>query len=125
VLAAAGLERLNITAYEGLEFIELPVDQVVPAPGQAAIAIQCRQANATRYQHLFCETTKRAVSLERAFLRRLGGGCQTPVGAYFANDTFHVFHPQIGYTHFAFKLESLEAINPILDSIFNALKVEH
>lgn len=122
VLAAAGLERLNIRTYAGLEFIELPIDQVVPAPGQAAIAIQCRQAHAARYQDLFCASTKRAVSLERAFLRRLGGGCQTPVGVHYADDTLHIFHPQVGYTHFQFKLESLEAISPILDSIFKDLK---
>jgi len=41
LLAAAGLERLEISGHEGLEFIELPIEQCVPAPGQAAIAIQC------------------------------------------------------------------------------------
>jgi len=80
LLAAAGLDRLEVHQYSGLDFIELPIEQVVPAPGQAAIAVQCRQADLPDYEHLFCESTKLAVSLERAFLRKLGGGCQTPVG---------------------------------------------
>ncbi len=124
LLAAAGLDRLGITAHEGLEFVELPIEQVVPAPGQAAIAIQCRKADLPRYEHLFCETTKLAVTLERAFLRRLGGGCQTPVGAHYVNGTFYLFHPKFGHTTFEFELESLEEIDAIIDSIFTDLKFE-
>ena len=124
LLAAAGLDRLEISSHEGLEFVELPIDQVVPAPGQAAIAIQCREADLPRYEHLFCETTKRAVTLERTFLRRLGGGCQTPVGAHYAEGTFYIFHPEIGHTTFEFELESIEEIDAILDSIFSDLKFE-
>jgi len=122
LLAAAGLDRLEITAHEGLEFVELPIGQVVPAPGQAAIAIQCRAADLPRYEHLFCATTKRAVTLERAFLRRLGGGCQTPVGAHYAEGTFYIFHPEIGPTNFEFELETLDEIDAIIDSIFSDLK---
>jgi len=122
LLAAAGLDRLEITAHEGLEFVELPIGQVVPAPGQAAIAIQCRAADLPRYEHLFCATTKRAVTLERAFLRRLGGGCQTPVGAHYAEGTFYIFHPEIGHTNFEFELETLDEIDAIIDSIFSDLK---
>ena len=122
LLAAAGLDRLDITAHEGLEFVELPIEQVVPAPGQAAIAIQCRKADLPRYEDLFCEATKLAVTLERGFLRRLGGGCQTPVGAHYTDGTFYIFHPEIGHTTFEFELESLDEIEPILESIFTELK---
>lgn len=124
LLAAAGLDRLEISAHEGLEFIELPIAQVVPAPGQAAIAIQCREADLPRYEHLFCEATKLAVTLERAFLSRLGGGCQTPVGAHYTDGTFYIFHPEIGHTTFEFELETLEEIDAILDSIFSDLKFD-
>jgi hydroxymethylbilane synthase len=124
LLAAAGLDRLEISTHEGLEFVELPIDQVVPAPGQAAIAIQCRAADLPRYEHLFCESTKRAVTLERTFLRRLGGGCQTPVGAHYADGTFYIFHPEIGHTSFEFELVSLDEIDAIIERIFSDLKFE-
>lgn len=123
LLAAAGLDRLEISAHKGLEFVELPIDQVVPAPGQAAIAVQCREADLADYADLFCEKTKLAVSLERAFLRKLGGGCQTPVGAHYVNGVFHIFHPVVGYQAFQFALESLEQIDPELDKLFKDLKL--
>lgn len=125
LLAAAGLERLEIHSHEGLEFIELPVEQCVPAPGQAAIAIQCREAELDRYQGLFCEQTKLAVTLERAFLHRLGGGCQTPVGAHFDGKTFHIYHPEVGYA--TYELELSEIIEPeaVLRGIMNDLNLQN
>ena len=123
LLAKAGLERLNINAYAGLQFIELPIDQVVPAPGQAAIAIQCRAHDLPRYKNIFCAATERAVSLERAFLRRLGSGCQVPVGAHYAEGVFHIFHPNTGYNSFTVELRSLNEIDTVLDSIFKQLKL--
>lgn len=121
LLAAAGLERLKIDSHEGLEFIELPIEDCVPAPGQAAIAIQCRKAELEKYEHLFCEATKLAVTLEREFLRILGGGCQTPVGAHYDNNTFHVYHPEVGMTTFDFKLENIKEIHEVLTAILNDL----
>ncbi len=123
LLAAAGLDRLNINHYEGLEFVELPIEQVVPAPGQAAIAIQCREADLPKYEHLFCQQTKLAVELERAFLRKLGGGCQTPVGAHYTDGTFYIYHPETGHTTFEFALESLDEIDGVLAGILDDLKL--
>ncbi len=123
LLAAAGLDRLDIQGYDELTFVELPIEQVIPAPGQAAIAIQCRQSELAKYQHLFCAQTKLAVTLEKSFLRRLGSGCQIPVGAYYADGTFHIFHPEVGHTRFEFELESLDEIEPILDSILKELAI--
>ena len=42
ILAAAGLKRLGIETWPGVEFAPLVFDQMVPAVGQGAIAIQCR-----------------------------------------------------------------------------------
>ncbi len=123
LLAAAGLDRLEIRGHEGLVFNELSFEQVVPAPGQAAIAIQCRIDDLDTYKDCFCPETKRAVSLERAFLRRLGSGCQTPVGAHFAENVFHVFHPGTGYRQFNLQLESIGEIEPALDGILASLKL--
>lgn len=81
LLARAGLERLDL-----LHVVteELPLDIMLPAPGQAALAIQCRDdaqsiALASSISH---PQTSLAVLAERAFLCGLGGGCSAPVAAY-------------------------------------------
>ncbi len=81
VLAAAGLVRLGL-AGEIAETL-LP-EQVCPAPGQGALAIQTRagdtaQNTCSRLNH---EATYQAVTCERATLAALGGGCQLPIGAF-------------------------------------------
>jgi hydroxymethylbilane synthase len=81
VLAAAGLSRLgklNVAS----EILSL--DTMLPAPGQAAIAIQCRDETVWRDLLIQIDhyATRIAVSAERAFLRGLGGGCAVPVAAY-------------------------------------------
>lgn len=123
LLAAAGLERLEIRGHEGLEFVEMPVEQCVPAPGQAAIAIQCREADLGKYQDLFCEKAKLAVTLEREFLHRLGGGCQTPVGAHYDQGVFRIFHPRTGHRSFEIELNCIEVIKPALDNILTELNI--
>ncbi|PXA03865.1 hydroxymethylbilane synthase [Coraliomargarita sinensis] len=123
ILAAAGLARLEIHTHEGLEFIELPFDECVPAPGQAAIAIQCRESELEKYRELFCEKTKLAVTLEREFLHRLGGGCQTPVGAHYDGKVFYIYHPDIGFTTFEFELNNIIDIEAVLPAIMDDLKL--
>lgn len=123
MLAAAGLERLGISDFDGLEFVEMPLDKCVPAPGQAAIAIQCRTADADKYSDLFCEATKLAVTFEREFLHRLGGGCQTPVGAHFDGEVFYIFHPEVGFVTYEFELGSILEIDSTLSAILDDLKL--
>ena len=84
VLASAGLRRLQqsarISAY-------LPVAACVPAPGQGIIAVEIRDgdaATATTVGTINHEITGIALAIERAVVRRLGGGCQMPIGAYAA-----------------------------------------
>ena len=80
VLAYAGLERLG-----RLDVIseELPFEVMLPAPGQAALAVQCRPAPEilsilSKIDH---PDTRLAVTAERAFLSSTGGGCIAPVAA--------------------------------------------
>jgi hydroxymethylbilane synthase len=57
---------------------------MLPAPGQGALAVQCREDDAQTIRLLSAiehPDTRRAVSAERAFLAGLGGGCSLPVGA--------------------------------------------
>lgn len=118
LLAAAGLDRLGIASHENLVFRELPIDVVVPAPGQAAIAVQCREEDVERFAPLFCPDTFLAVSLERAFLQRLGGGCQTPVGAHYTKGALLIYHPNTGHVRCELEIASTGEIEAALDRIF-------
>jgi len=95
-LAAAGLARLGIGSWSGLEFRPLEFTQMVPAVGQAAIAVQCRAGDAARFASLFDLPTARAVSVERALQSALGGGCHTAFGAHASASTLYFFHEETG-----------------------------
>lgn len=82
LLAMAGLVRLGRAA-EATE--PLDPSQFVPAPGQGAIALESREEDrplAEAAAPLDHAVTGSAVAAERAFLARLGGGCNVPLGAY-------------------------------------------
>ncbi len=80
VMAAAGLKRLGredrITEYIGPEIC-------VSAVAQGALALEMREdkAQRARFAFLHHDATFAEVTAERAFLKRLGGGCHVPVGA--------------------------------------------
>jgi hydroxymethylbilane synthase len=85
VLAAAGLNRIGRTS-EVTDF--LSVDTVLPAPGQGALAVECRTADnaadaalAAALAELDDPFTRAAVTAERALLAALEAGCSAPVGA--------------------------------------------
>ena len=82
VLAAAGVLRLGLGEHisEYLSF-----DVMLPAPGQGALAVQCR-ADDSATLHLLASidhpATRAAVTAERVFLKALSGGCSAPIAAY-------------------------------------------
>ena len=81
VLAAAGLRRLGLQN----EIAEVfSPEQICPAPGQGALAIQTRAGDRAEEicRRLNHEETAKAVLCEREVLAALGGGCQLPIGAY-------------------------------------------
>lgn len=92
LLAAAGLIRLGLMKegriqMEGVSLHALTLDPVafLPAAGQGAIAIECRagdEASIQAVRALNHADTEARVTAEREFLRLLGAGCQTPVGAH-------------------------------------------
>ena len=85
VFAAAGLKRLGFDAELGDQMQILGYDEMLPAPGQGALAVQCRaDAHATLglLDALEHRATRLAVTAERAFLAGLGGGCAVPVAAF-------------------------------------------
>ena len=80
LLASAGLKRLEIDAGTAI-----PTEIILPAPGQAVIAMECR-TNDTRTQSVLSTVsnpiTYDCVMAERAFTRALGGDCSSPVAAF-------------------------------------------
>ncbi|WP_404421380.1 hydroxymethylbilane synthase [Nibricoccus sp. IMCC34717] len=96
MLAAAGLKRLGIGSWPGVSFHALGFEHMVPAVGQAAVAIQCREGDVARFAGIFDSVTHARVTVERAFQRLLGGGCQTAFAAHVASDTLYFFHHEIG-----------------------------
>lgn len=81
LLAAAGLIRL---ARPDAASQLLPLNLMLPAPGQGAIALQCRADDAAARDALAScdhQPTRIAVTAERAVLRALGAGCSLPIAA--------------------------------------------
>lgn len=82
VVAAAGLMRLGIVPEHAAP---MSVSEVVPAPGQGCLAIQARADDAATLEALAAldhAPTRTALVAERSVMRRLGGGCALPLGAY-------------------------------------------
>lgn len=82
VLAAAGLNRLGKQIPENAF---LSVDESIPAIGQGAICLECR-ADASDtialLQSINDKATETAIVAERSLMKRIGGGCKFPLGAY-------------------------------------------
>lgn len=81
ILAWAGLQRLGLKSWVRQK---IPFEVMLPAVGQGAIAVETRtadaeaSASAATIDH---KATRICAEAERAFLRRLEGGCQVPIGA--------------------------------------------
>lgn len=95
LLAVAGLRRMDLLRGETdegaivwdqpLAYRKLALDEMLPAPGQAAIGLEIRDddgVNRERLRSVNHFNTWAAVTAERAFLKGLGGGCAAPVAAY-------------------------------------------
>jgi hydroxymethylbilane synthase len=119
LLAAAGLDRLEKTEWvrERLE----PKD-FCPAAGQGSLGIEIRKGDAATLEALRFlddEATHFAVTVERAALAALGGGCQVPIGVHCrptregAVELFAVVAaPETGAAVRAYLKESLDSVDP-------------
>lgn len=96
ILAAAGLNRLRLSAWPGTVFRPLALDESVPAVGQGAIAVQCRESDAALLAATLDAPTGKGVNLERALQAAIGGGCQIAFGAHATDDQLHFFHEKTG-----------------------------
>jgi hydroxymethylbilane synthase len=82
IVAAAGLKRLGLSP----KILHIfPVEKFLPAIGQGALGLEMRQDNDRIIDligFLNHEPTELAVKAERAFLKRLEGGCQVPIAGH-------------------------------------------
>jgi hydroxymethylbilane synthase len=84
VLAAAGLHRLDLQERLADRLMYFPVELMLPAPGQGALALEIRD------EPEMCEllsplndpVAQATTTSERMFMRRLGAGCYLPVAAF-------------------------------------------
>lgn len=85
ILAAAGLERLQITDSDTYKIIPFSVEEMIPAPAQGVLACQVRR-NDSKIHSLVKKLVDYPTSLdtlvERSFLEAVEGGCHIPIGAY-------------------------------------------
>ncbi len=82
ILASAGLTRLGLQTHISET---LPLDVMLPAPGQGALAVQCRADDMKTLGLLAAihdPLTSASVTAERAFLAGLGGDYSLPIGAF-------------------------------------------
>lgn len=82
ILAAAGVMRLELDEHISQW---LPLEVMLPAPGQGALGVQCRAGDEATLELLSTihqPVVAAEVTAERSFLHHLGGGCATPVAAY-------------------------------------------
>jgi hydroxymethylbilane synthase len=78
VLACAGLRRLGRDGWSA-------IDELIPAAGQGTLAIEARAGDrrvASAIAALRDAATERSLAAERTLVRRLGAGCDTPIGAH-------------------------------------------
>jgi hydroxymethylbilane synthase len=83
ILAAAGLSRLGWASDVVTEFLD--ADLCIPAVGQGALSIECREDDKELlelFEKFTCKKTERAVRAERAFLQKMEGGCQVPIAGF-------------------------------------------
>lgn len=82
ILASAGLRRLGLANRISAP---IPTEEMLPAVGQGALAIEMRKDDSEALKHLAAlddAATRAACTAERALLRSLGGGCQLPIAAH-------------------------------------------
>jgi hydroxymethylbilane synthase len=83
ILAAAGLARIGWAKDVVTEFLEPEI--CLPAVGQGALSIECRESDEqllALLEKFTCTETKQTVLAERVFLNKMEGGCQIPIAGF-------------------------------------------
>ena len=87
VLAAAGLIRLK---YDIAKYYKFSFEDMLPAPGQGALAVEIRKNN-KKLEHILSKIDdtkiRESIEIERGILNNIGGGCSIPVGVIASSKT--------------------------------------
>ena len=82
ILAAAGLIRLG---YDISKYYVFDFDEIIPAPGQGALAVETRR-NDEELKQILSKidnlSIRKAVEVERSILKHIGSGCSVPIGVF-------------------------------------------
>ncbi|MBC2186641.1 hydroxymethylbilane synthase [Listeria sp. FSL L7-0253] len=94
ILAKAGLSRMGWLENTSLKLEDIPAELCLPAVGQGALAIECRESDQQIRDMLASihhEETGLCVEAERVFLKKLNGGCEIPIAGFAVktNDAIH------------------------------------
>ena len=84
IIAKAGLNRLKKLNIN-LNITTIPLSQILPSPGQGAIAIMYKKGNINIKKLcniIECKKTRVSLTAERALIKRINGDCYTPIAAY-------------------------------------------
>ena len=112
ILAAAGLNRLELDLSD-LHTSTLEPHEFVPAPGQGALALECRTEDATvvhALSSLNVDHARNTIQVERGLMAQLEGGCQLALGAHATLEP-NGWRLQVWYeTIFAVQASSIEAV---------------
>ncbi|MFN5621041.1 MAG: hydroxymethylbilane synthase [Flavobacteriales bacterium] len=98
MLAKAGIDRLELNT-DNLIAVALNIDELVPAPAQGVLAIQCRDDDdelISALQAIHHPDVQANIAIERSVLNQLHGGCQLPLGVH------AIRHNQQFHAHVAF-----------------------
>ena len=122
-LAASGLDRLGISAWEGLAFERVDLARMVPAAGQGAVALQGRVGEAARFAAAGCARTTFSVTVERLFLAKLAEGCHTAFACHHADGRVHLFRDDFGRRDVDFPATDLPSADALADRILRDLRL--
>jgi hydroxymethylbilane synthase len=100
LMAAAGIQRLDLQPRAGISAHRLDPTRFPGCPGQGAIAVQARRdSDAARILGVLDDApTRLAVEAERQLLAHLGGGCGLPLGAFMEPGRQARMHATFGHT---------------------------
>ncbi|MBF0409117.1 MAG: hydroxymethylbilane synthase [Candidatus Riflebacteria bacterium] len=83
MLAAAGIDRLAIS---GINTLRFPIEDIIPAPGQGFLAVECRRKDydelAPVFQMIEDREARIIADTERSFLKTMDAGCQAALAAF-------------------------------------------
>ena len=126
ILAAAGMKRLDLPMND-VTVIPLNPMEFVPAPGQGAIAVQCRRSD-MQIRRILKQIHNPGISactnVERGVLRAMDGGCHLPLGVYCQRDANGHYHVRVSYIqeHAFYTNYSVSTSFGLVDRIVNELK---